>query len=187
MKKVLKILGVLLVVCCVLGVVLAALLPKEWKAETSVVIAAPPAEILPYVHRPRRWLNFVERYAQASGRPAEFTYTFEGPEEGAGAGWTSESQGSRVSIRFTSSDPETGVAYEGKIESDEVNDHGVIAFEATPEGTLVVWRDAGTIPFSRGGGLVAGVLGGMLEPFFLGTLEELKKAVEAKEDVPDVR
>ncbi len=190
MKKVILwitgILALLVTICCVVGL----LLPTEWHVSQSVVIAASPAEIHPYINRPRRWLTMIERYSATTpeGQGATFQYTFSDVEEGAGAWWISESNAggrdSKVRIEYTASDPATGIKYDGCIEQDEVNSHGSVTYEEVEGGTRVTWDDRGNLPTGAGAGVF--VLEAGIGPFFQGTLEQLKLAVEADETIPDL-
>ena len=191
MKKVLKwlaiVTGVLVLLCC--GVVL--LLPKDWNVETSVVIDAPPEKVYPFVAQPRKWVMVIDRFAQTQPdyEATTFNYTFGDIPEGPGAWWVSESDGptmkSKVRIEFTKGGPEEGLWYEGMIESDEVNSHGSVLFEQVEGGTKVTWSDTGTVSLGMGGGLAAMAIGPMLEPFFGGTLQELKTVVEQDIEIED--
>lgn len=188
MKKALKWIGIacglLLVLCC--GGVL--LLPTEWKIETSVVIDAPPEKVYPYLAQPRVWVKIVERHSRTMPgyEDTTFRYTFGDVEEGAGAWWLSESESgamtSRVRIDYTAGDPKTGLEYEGRIEQDEVNAHGTIAFEVVDGGTRVTWTDTGTMSRSKGGGLMVMAIESMMTPAFQGFLDSLKEVVEG--DIP---
>ena len=184
MKKVLlwgaAIVGVLVVVCCVASL----LAPTEWNVRTSVVIDAPPERIHAYVNRPRVWVQFAERHAAVVEPETEMTFTFSDIEEGVGAWYVSEAPGSKVHIEYTASDPAKGIEYQGRIETDEVNDHGSITYEVVEGGTRVTWTDKGDVP--TGFGLMTGVLEDHLTPFFTGILTELKTAVESGEQIPDL-
>jgi hypothetical protein len=179
--------GVVILLCC--GTVL--LLPKGWEAQASIVIDAPPEKIYPYVAQPRKWVMVIDRYAQKQPdyEQTTFTYTFGDVREGPGAWWISESEGpamkSKVRIEYTKGGPAEGLWYDGMIESDEVNGHGSVLFEKVDGGTKVTWDDGGTVSLSMGGGLAAMAIGPMLEPFFQGTLQELKDVVENDIEIVD--
>ena len=58
-------------------------------------------------------------------------------------------------------------------------------FEPVDGGTKVTWTDTGTLSLEMGGGLAAMAIGPMLEPFFQGTLDELKTVVENDIEIVD--
>jgi hypothetical protein len=180
MKKFLKwaaiVFGLLAVVCCGIGLVL----PGDWNIETSVVMKAKPEEIHALISRPRTFVTYADAWQAKQPEYADIVneYTFSEVEEGVGAWWISESEGSKVRIEITKSDPQKGIWYEGAIQQDEVNDHGSITFEAVEGGTKVTWVDTGTLPPVVGGFLV-GWIESALEPFFHGMLLEAKAAVES--------
>ena len=89
---------------------------------------------------------------------------------------------SRVRIDYTEGDPKTGLAYEGRIEQDEVNAHGTIAFEPVEGGTKVTWTDTGDTTLAMGGGLAPLLIEPMMTDAFHGFLESLEEVVE--NDVP---
>jgi len=187
-KKALKwiaiVFGVLVVLCC--GT--ALLLPNEWKIQTSVVIDAPPERIYPYLAKPRVWVKVIERHSRTMKgyEDTTFRYTFGDVDEGAGAWWVSDSESgamtSHVRIDYTKGDPKTGLAYEGRIEQDEVNAHGTISFEPVDGGTRVTWTDTGTMARAKGGGLMVFAIEAMMTPAFQGFLQSLKEVVEG--DLP---
>lgn len=122
--------------------VIAALLPRDWRVEASALIAAPPARVLPWVASPRRWRDWTS-WAKADPRAV---HTFAGPDSGAGARWQwhGPTMG-RGALTITSAD-ETGVSFDEAIESDVVNARGHLRFSTEEAGTRVSWLDEGTLP-----------------------------------------
>ena len=118
-----------------------------------------------------------------------FSYSFGDVNEGPGAWWVSEADGpamkSKVHIEYVKGGPDEGLWYDGMIQTDEVNSHGSVLFESVEGGTKVTWTDTGTVSLSMGGGLAALVIGPALEPFFQGTLDELKTVVENDIEIVD--
>lgn len=166
--------GVLLFVGLLLG--LGLVLPRRWHVERSVRVAAPPERIYPFVTNLRRWQEWsawtkeVDPLARRS---------YQGPEEGvgAGAGWAGPKLG-RGKMVIVSSVAEHGVKLDQAIEGEGLNSQASVRFERNGDGTRVVWTDEGTLPPVLGAYLRATVerrLGAGLEA----SLAKLKAKVEA--------
>lgn len=184
MKKSLKVFLFGLGAIVIGTVIIGALLPSEWDAEASIEIEASPAEIHPLVSSFKGWEKWSTEAMKREDPEAEVT--FSGPESGVGATmqWTGEKMG-RGRLTIVESDPLKGIAYEGAIESDEVNAKGWIHYEVTETGTRVTWHDEGDLPPIIGG-LLAGGVNQALSEHFQKSLEKLKAAVEpAAEPEPE--
>ena len=181
-KKILLGLLVLGLVCCGIGL----MLPREWNIETHVDIAAPPAAIHPHIDRPATFTEYMQKHALGEDPASVIEFDFTGPENGVGAGWHAHSKTpmgeSNVHIQLTRSEPEYGIDYQGKIETDVVNDWGSIRFSEGPDGTTrVTWTDRGEGP---------PILGAIFRPFiektmtafFRGILVQLKNGVESEQE-----
>ena len=74
--------------------------------------------------------------------------------------------------------PDSGVAWEGMIETDEINNHGSIRYEALESGSVrVTLVDEGTLPPIVGGYFVP-VMNAGLSQHFEAALARLELAVE---------
>lgn len=175
MKKFLRIAAITLAGIVLLLVVVGLLLPREWHVEQSIVIDAPPETVHPYVENFRNWPDWA---GWNDALDPTLRREYEGPESGVGAvqRWQGEKMG-RGELTITKSDPQAGVWYDGKIETDEVNAHGSITYEPAAEGTRVIWTDTGQLPPIIGG-YFAGFVETALADHFQTGLERLKTLAE---------
>lgn len=170
-KKVL--IGLLVVVALLLLV--GAALPRTWKVERSLVIAAPAATIHPWIDDLKRWPEWAAWNKEMD--PA-VKWTYSGPAKGVGASWQWDGPVmGHGAMTITRSEPDKGVWIDEKIEGDEVNAHGSLTFAPDGAGTKVTWRDEGTLPPVIGG-YFRGYIEGMLGDHFAKGLQKLKGQVE---------
>jgi Polyketide cyclase / dehydrase and lipid transport len=167
---------VAIAVLALVGAVLTvgALLPRAWRVERSIVIAAPPDKIVPLVTNLRRWQDWSAWTRELD--PA-LRNTFEGPEAGAGASWAwlGPTIG-RGQLEITQADA-TGLQLELALEQTSVNAHARLAWSRVEAGTLVTWTDEGRLPPLLGGfflSVVNHALGDAIDE----SLRRLKSRVE---------
>lgn len=171
---ILKWLGILIGLAVVTMVVVGLFLPREWEVETSVEIDAEPEAVHALVGDLERWDEWM--FPEPEGHEGA-KVDVEGSGVGATVSWND--QGTRGTITFTKVDPERGVEWEGRIETDSVNNHGSIRYEPLDEGGVrVTLRDTGTLPPVIGGYAVPVMNAGLREHFSgaLGRLEQLAEA-----------
>lgn len=146
---------IFVVLVVVAAVAVAYVLPRQVPVERSVVIAAPPEEVFPY-------LNSLQRAAEWSpwlGIDPEVQLAYEGPEEGVGntLAWVSEHPNVGSGRQeITASEPNS------RVESSlEFGDMGTamawFALEPEGTGTRVTWgmmADMGMNPVGRWMGLM---------------------------------
>lgn len=176
MKLLLKILGGLAVLV-LLAVVVAFFLPRHYRVERSVVIAAPAQTIYPLVADLRAWREWGVWYERDPAMVATYSES-PGPNEiGGWVAWTSESQGSG-SATLKQLRPYSSATYELGFEGMTMKSEGVFELQPVEGGVRVVWSDAGDLgnnPVYRWFGLV---LDGMVGPDFEGGLANLKRLAE---------
>jgi len=143
-------------------------------------VNATPARIHQEIATPKNFVMHAEAWAKSEGHEDPFEYEFSGPESGEGAEWSSKTEGSHVRIKITKSDPATGIEYEGRIEKDEVNDHGSIKYEVVDGGTKVTWTDKGELGIPVAGPWFGMALSSQLEKAFNGILVQVKKTCESE-------
>ena len=150
-------------------------LPRSWRVERSVLIAAPPERIAPLLVNLRRWQEWSP-WTRALDPQVRHTYW--GPESGAGAGWSwlGPAMG-RGKLTITWADPHRGLRLDEAIESDQVNAHAELSFLPDGAGTRVRWVDEGELPLL--GGWFRGRVEATLGRHFEAGLGRLKALAEA--------
>ena len=141
------------IACCIMGVtagffLYGMTLPDRWSVSESIVIEAPPAEVVGLIANPSAWTEWS--MWSAANDPSLKTNTT-GPDSGAGATmqWTGRMLG-RGKLVIT--DVETDGASDGRTVHYELYRQGELfsdegAFELVPEDghTRVVWSDSGEL------------------------------------------
>lgn len=170
-KFILKWLAILIGLAALTLVLVGLFLPREWSVRESVEIAGEREAIHALVSDATRW----EQWMFVDEAKAEMKVEAEGQGVGATVRWHgADSQGE---ITLTESDPERGIAWEGKIDSDSVNNHGSIRYERGESGgVLVVLVDEGELPKVFGGYFVP-VMNSALSQHFDAALDRLEVAV----------
>ncbi len=152
------------------------LLPRRWRVERSITIAAPPEKLYPLVANLRRWQDWSVWTRELD--PA-LRNTFEGPELGAGGSWSwagpSMGHGRLV---ITEADPMNGLRLEVAVEQNEVNAHARLSWVAVAAGTRLTWVDEGTLPPVLGG-FFTSVVTHALDEAMDESLRRLKSKLEA--------
>lgn len=175
MKILIKILGGLALLV-VLLVVVAFFLPRKYRVERSVVIAAQPEQIL----APCADLSAWRAWAIWHQRDPNLKVTYSKPPTGVGAwsAWESKNEGNgKMTI---SSVAATKIVY--ALEFPDFNMKSTGVMEVVPEGSQfrIIWSDEGDLglnPLSRWFGLF---LDGAIGKDFETGLQNLKKLVEKK-------
>ncbi|MEW6434482.1 MAG: SRPBCC family protein [Myxococcota bacterium] len=159
-----------------LAVAVGSLLPRQWRVERSVVIAAPPERIHPFLDDLRRWPEWA---AWNKEMDSKVVWTYGGPDRGVGArwAWNGPVMG-KGRMEIVASDPVKGLRIDEAIESETVNAHARFDFAPEGAGTKVTWIDEGTLP-PVVGGFFRGMIEDMLNQHFSTGLAKLKAAVEA--------
>lgn len=171
---ILKWLGILIGVAALTLVVVGLFLPREWEVEASVDVEASPAQIHALVEDVEQWERWMFDPEQAE---VDLHVDAEGRGVGATVRW--KGGGSRGEMVLVETDPTVGIAWDGKIETDEVNNHGEIRYEDLGGGvTRVTLHDTGELPRVFGGYFVPAMNSG-LSQHFEGALVRLSEAAEA--------
>lgn len=174
-KLILKWLGIVLLLAVVTMVVVGLLLPREWRVEKSVEITGDVAEIHALVADAEQWNRWM--FDPAQGGTGMTTETA-GQGVGATVHWSGE--GSNGTITIVDADPAKGIRWDGKIETDEINNHGEIRYEQLDGGVVrVTLIDTGTLPPVLGGYFVP-VMNSALGQHFGAALGRLEAAVEGQ-------
>ncbi|MGQ0507327.1 MAG: SRPBCC family protein [Myxococcaceae bacterium] len=173
--RVLKIFIGFLVAVIVIFLALGFFLPRDWRVEQSVVIAAPADTIYPLIANPRRWTEWAITTRETD---ASVKDTFSGPEEGVGAKWRWE--GTKMGtgeLLITQADPKIGVTVENRLVEKESVSKGTLTFSPDGAGTRVTWVDEGTLPVISGG-FFRRMIQNIISDNLQRGLKELKKVAE---------
>ena len=160
------------------GIVLALgvglLLPRPFEISRSIVIAAPPERIHPFLDSLRNW----PRWSPFDTEIEDIRYEFAEPSSGVGAKrtWTSRQMGVG-SQEIVASDPRKGVSM--KLRMTHMDHFFDIALVPEAGGTRVTWSDRGEFPAAPhwrliGTLFIESMVGGM----FARGLVALKRVVE---------
>jgi uncharacterized protein YndB with AHSA1/START domain len=172
-KLLLKWIAIVLLLAAVTVVIVGLLLPREWSVEKSVEITGDMAEIHALVSDAEQWERWMFDPAHAG---TGLTTETEGQGVGATVRWSGE--GSNGEITIIAAEPNEGIRWDGKIEVDEVNNHGEIRYEQLDGGIVrVTLTDTGTLPPVIGGYFVP-VMNSALAQHFAGALARLEGVVE---------
>jgi len=177
-----KLFGITLAAVAVLVGALYACAPTRYEVVREITIAAPPAEVHPFVADLRRWPAWSVWNAE---RDESLRYAYSGPEQGvdARASWTSK-QGPGA-LLVTASDPGKGVWYDMTFGAGDrvLRSKGALQYAAVEGGTRVTWTSAGQLS-----GFFLRVMGygmdAMMGPSLEQGLDGLKRAVEAAHGAP---
>jgi hypothetical protein len=158
----------------VLAVAVGLMLPRPFDISRSIVIAAPPERIHPFLDSFRNWPRW------SSFDAADPDMVFDTPEPSAGVGarrsWTGRTMGNG-SQWIVASDPAKGVTM--KLDMTHMEHTFDFAFAPEAGGTRVTWSDRGEFPSAPhwrllGHLFIERMLGGMFEQ----GLASLKRVVE---------
>jgi effector-binding domain-containing protein len=177
--KALKIIGVIFLILIVLFFIGAALIPKEFKVESSNTINKPPSLIFKQVNDFRNW----SPWSPWEIADPEMKSTYGGPDLGTGAwhSWLSESMGNgkqtiTKSVPYELIETELDFYEQGKGTS-------YFKFIESNGSTQVTWGmvTETSYPFDR---VLFFFLKGMMNDMFDEGLANLKEVCEAKSDPP---
>jgi len=166
-----------LILIAVLFVGIGALSSPEYAFARSIVVAAPPAAIHPWLEDLKRW----EEWAPWNTEDPTIVTTYGDVTVGAGASqtWTSESGDGRLTL--TRSDPQSGIAYDMAFVDGEREMPATcrMTYREVDGGTQVIWEMQGTIPLPILGSWIAKTMDAAAGPMFEQGLATLKTRVEA--------
>jgi uncharacterized membrane protein len=175
-KLMLKWVAIVIGLAALCVIVVGMLLPRQWHVERSVEIEADVAQIHALVGDVERWEAWMFDPSQPD---ADMNVTTEAEPGGVGStiAWTGK--GSRGAMTLVEVDPTTGIRWDGRIETDEINNHGSIRYEPLDGGLVrVTLIDEGTLPPVLGGYFVP-VMNSALSQHFEAALGRLELAARA--------
>src|SRR5262245_9617151 len=139
------------------------MLPRPFEISRSIVIAAPPGTIHPFIDSFRNWPRW------SSFDAADPDARFDAPEPSSGVGarrtWKGRTLGDGSQV-IVASDPRTGVSM--KLDMTHMEHAFDFAFAPEAGGTRVTWSDRGQFPAAphwrlMGNLFIERMLGGMFE------------------------
>jgi hypothetical protein len=173
MKILLRILGGLAVLVLLL-VLVAFVLPRQYRIERAAVIKAKPEAVLAQVADLRAWKNWGAWQERDPGM--KLSYSTPSAGVGAWSAWESAKEGNGK-MTITAQSPSV-VTYTLEFPDMGMKSEGAMTLAADGAGTRVTWTDAGDLgmnPMSRWFGLF---LDKMIGPDFERGLANLKKLLE---------
>ena len=120
----------------ILALVVGFLLPGRWEVERSVLVAASPDVVYPWLDDPRRW----EQRAPLG----DVESTLSGPERGSGAkrSWDDPAMGDGTFI-ILSTIPDREVQYRVEVQEGTLITQGTLRLAPEGAGTRVTWTEEG--------------------------------------------
>lgn len=171
LKKLLVVAGVIIL----LFVVTSFFIPNEYSVERRVNINAEPSEIYPYVVDLKEW----QKWGVWFKRDPNMKLDYFGPDRAIGmrSEWVSETEGNGE-MEITQLEHNKRVLYRLYFPDFDMGSSGVVEIEATGQGSMVTWRDEGTVDNNPINKYFALMADGMVGPDFETGLENLKVLVE---------
>jgi hypothetical protein len=176
--KLLKRLIIGLLALVALFLVVAVFLPSHYHVERSIVVQAKPEAIFPYVNNLKKWQDWQ---AWTKAKDPTLVYSYEGPEEGAGAvsKWEAKKMG-QGEMKITAAETGKSVSFDLSFDHGKYRSDGKFTFTPEGDGTRVVWSfegNSGANPINRYFSLF---MDRMIGPDFEEGLRNLKHKAEGK-------
>jgi hypothetical protein len=168
MKKFLLVLLLIVVVVAAVGF----LIPRDYRVEETIVIAAKPSAIHEFVGDLRRWPDWMPW--KEMDPTVEITYGKETKGIGASETWTGKDGVGFIQV--TASDEDKGIEYD--MTMDEMPSKGAIRYERVGDSTKVTWSMSGEIDKPVIGGYFALLMPRMIGGSFEKGLAKLKTQAE---------
>lgn len=177
MMKVLLRVAMTIVVFAVGLMVVGLFLPADYMVERKIMIKAPPEQIYSEVVDLRQWPKWGVWFK----RDPNMEIKYAGPDRAIGMSshWNSESQG-EGEMEITQLVHNQKVIYSLYFPDFDMGSTGAFELTATDSGTLVVWRDSGTVGLNPVDRYFALFMDAMIGPDFDAGLENLKVVVESR-------
>ena len=174
LKKILLIVGVLLVVL----IVVSQFLPATYHVERSVIIAAKAEAMHPWINNLKKW---PEWSAWTVAKDPTLVYAYEGPEEGVGAisKWDAKKMG-EGSMKITASEPGKLVKFDLSFDHGKYLSTGAFTFGPAGDATKVTWSMDGDVSRNPMDRFFSLMMDSMLGKDFEEGLRNLKTKAEAK-------
>tara|TARA_Y100001937_G_scaffold36860_1_gene52674 strand:- start:57 stop:602 length:546 start_codon:yes stop_codon:yes gene_type:complete len=171
LKKLLMVVGVVIV----LFVATSFFIPKDYSVERTINIDAQPSEIYPYVVDLKEW----KKWGVWFKRDPDMKLDYSGPDRAIGmrSEWFSETEGNGE-MEITQLEHNRRVMYRLYFPDFDMGSSGVVEIEPTENGSLVTWRDEGSVDNNPINKYFALMMDSMIGPDFEMGLENLKILAE---------
>ena len=171
LKKLLVLVGVLVT----LFVATSFFISKDYSVERTIVINAEPSEIYPYVVDLKEWSKWGVWFKRDPNMELEFS----GPDRAIGmrSEWKSETEGNGE-MEITQLEHNRRVLYRLYFPDFDMGSNGAVEIKPTSNGSIVTWRDEGTVDNNPINRYFALMMDGMIGPDFEMGLENLKILAE---------
>ena len=171
LKKLLVVVGVVIL----LFVVTSFFIPNDYSVERKVNIDAQPAEIYPYVVDLREW----QKWGVWFKRDPSMKLNYSGPDRAIGmrSEWKSETEGNGE-MEITQLEHNKRVLYRLYFPDFDMGSSGVVEIESTADGSVVTWRDEGSVDNNPINKFFVLMMDSMVGPDFEMGIENLKVLVE---------
>lgn len=122
----------------VLFLVVGFLLPARWEADRTIVIAATPEQIFPYLDSPRAWRSWTPW--------PDSGLVWQGPTSGVGARvtWNNPNVGDGA-FEIVEAKAPSLVRYRVAVQHGTVLTQGTLRLVPDPDGTRVSWTERGNL------------------------------------------
>lgn len=154
-------------------VLIVMLLPTRWSVETQETINAPVAMIHAQVNNLREWRNWSTPFPVDES----MKYTYDGPEEGAGASMNWQGNSGFGMMRITKSETDKGVWFESALGVPKPNSTGAITYVVDGDKVRVTWAGEGDL-FPIIGGIFKSAWETGVVDYYDYALTKLKQRVE---------
>ena len=171
LKKLLLLVGVLIT----LFVAISFFISKDYSVERTIVINAEPSEIYPYVVDLKEWSKWGVWFKRDPNMELEFS----GPDRAIGmrSEWKSETEGNGE-MEITQLEHNRRILYRLYFPDFDMGSNGAVEIKPTSNGSIVTWRDEGTVDNNPINRYFALMMDGMIGPDFEMGLENLKILAE---------
>lgn len=171
LKKLLVVVGVLIT----LFVVTSFFISKDYSVERTIVINAEPSEIYPYIVDLKEWSKWGVWFK----RDPNMELNFSGPDRAIGmrSEWKSDTEGNGE-MEITQLEHNRRVLYRLYFPDYDMGSTGAFEIRPTLNGSVVTWRDEGSVDNNPINRYFALMMDGMIGPDFEMGLENLKTLAE---------
>jgi len=171
LKKLLVVVGVLIT----LFVVTSFFISKDYSVERTIVINAEPSEIYPYIVDLKEWSKWGVWFK----RDPNMELNFSGPDRAIGmrSEWKSDTEGNGE-MEITQLEHNRRVLYRLYFPDYDMGSTGAFEIRPTSNGSVVTWRDEGSVDNNPINRYFALMMDGMIGPDFEMGLENLKTLAE---------
>jgi len=171
LKKLLVVVGVLIT----LFVVTSFFISKDYSVERTIVINAEPSEIYPYIVDLKEWSKWGVWFKRDPNMELNFSW----PDRAIGmrSEWKSDTEGNGE-MEITQLEHNRRVLYRLYFPDYDMGSTGAFEIRPTSNGSVVTWRDEGSVDNNPINRYFALMMDGMIGPDFEMGLENLKTLAE---------